>query len=494
MKFKKIFSLGKKKIEINLSNLVYKKKNLFIFGFPQKKNLSKINKDNIKKEYKNILGYYFIILINKNSIEFYTDIVSNYRVYFKIEKKTLSIFDDENLFKNSRKNIIDKNYFSFFIEKNYTPGNSTFFKNIYKFQPSTHYYFNSHFQIKKNILFPNLKNIPDEKKCKEEIKKFFKNEFRKIKDEEVILLFSGGLDSYFLYKTLKENSIKFKCAYFYTYPASYETEKNLDKVKYICENDGVALDLIKVDLKHLKSAQSFIKKKMAFNYHFSLIFFKGIEYLKKRYGKNILIISGQSCDSVLSFGPSQNTIPNFFARYLINFPFSFFSKFIPHILNLKFKEKLFNPKNIEEFYTLFFKSFYYYALGNSLHSKKSEFINDLLQDSKFINNRYSKLMFLKCYGFLQGSDNMIMIKSANHQKIYKILLPFASYKFISIILKFYNFRKDVFFPKYILKSFCKEYDKFENKKKIFDINLAPIDLKMKTSYLKYLKKKYEIKN
>ena len=103
-------------------------------------------------------------------------------------------------------------------------------------------------------------------------------------------------------------------------------------------------------------------------------------------------------------------------------------------------------------------------------------------------------MFLKCYGFLQGSDNMIMIKSANHQKIYKILLPFASYKFISIILKFYNFRKDVFFPKYILKSFCEEYDKFENKKKIFDINLAPIDLKMKTSYLKYLKKKYEIKN
>ena len=74
-------------------------------------------------------------------------------------------------------------------------------------------------------------------------------------------------------------------------------------------------------------------------------------------------------------------------------------------------------------------------------------------------------MFLKCYGFLQGSDNMIMIKSANYNKISKIYLPFASYNFISIILKYYNFKKDVFYPKYILKKLCKDYDRFENKKK-----------------------------
>ena len=494
MKFKKNFFFGKKKIEVNLSNLVYKKNNLFIFGFPQIKKLPIINKYNIKKEYKNISGYFFIMLINKNSLEFYTDIVSNYRVYFKTEKKTLSIFDDDNLFRYSKKKIIDRNYFNFFEEKNYTPGDITFFKNIYKFQPSTHYFINSQFQIKKNILFPNFENHPDEKKCKIEIKKFFKKEFRKIKDEEVILLFSGGLDSYFLYKTLKENKIKFRCAYFYTYPSSYETEKNLNKVKRICENDNITLDLIKIDLKHLKTTQNFIKKKMLFNYHFSLIFYKGIEYLRKKYGKNILIISGQSCDSILSFGPSQNTISNFFARYLINFPFSFFSKLISHVLNLKFKQRLSNPKNIQEFYSFFFKSFYYYALDYPSKSKNLKFINDLLTECKFISNKYSKLMFLKCHGFLQGPDNMIMIKSANHQKIYKILLPFASYNFISIILKFYNFKKDVFFPKYILKSLCREYDKFKYKKNNFNINLAPIDLKMKLNYIHHLNKKYEIKN
>ena len=56
---------GKKKIEVNLSNLVYKKNNLFIYGFPQIKNLSKINKDNIKREYNNISGDFFIMLIKR---------------------------------------------------------------------------------------------------------------------------------------------------------------------------------------------------------------------------------------------------------------------------------------------------------------------------------------------------------------------------------------------------------------------------------------------
>ena len=83
--------------------------------------------------------------------------------------------------------------------------------------------------------------------------------------------------------------------------------------------------------------------------------------------------------------------------------------------------------------------------------------------------------------FLQGSDNMIMIKSANHHKISKIYLPFASYNFISIILKYYNYKKDVFYPKYILKILCNDNFIFENKKNNFNfnINLSKFDLKLK---------------
>ena len=44
-----------------------------------------------------------------------------------------------------------------------------------------------------------------------------------------------------------------------------------------------------------------------------------------------------------------------------------------------------------------------------------------------------KMLFLKSFGFLQGPDNMVLIKSANEFGINKVYYPFASYKFISII-------------------------------------------------------------
>ena len=83
MIFKKKIFFKNKEVQINLSNLMYKKNNLFIFGFPICKNFSKINKKNIKKKFKNISGYFFILILNKNSVECYTDITANYRVYYR---------------------------------------------------------------------------------------------------------------------------------------------------------------------------------------------------------------------------------------------------------------------------------------------------------------------------------------------------------------------------------------------------------------------------
>ena len=56
-------------------------------------------------------------------------------------------------------------------------------------------------------------------------------------------------------------------------------------LKLLCKNDKKILDLVKINLKDLQSTQNFIKKKMVFNYHFSLLFYKGIEYLKKNMEK-----------------------------------------------------------------------------------------------------------------------------------------------------------------------------------------------------------------
>ena len=57
------------------------------------------------------------MLVKKDSLVFYTDVVSNYKVYFKIEKNNLFIFDDENIKNYIQKDTINKNYLNFFIEK-----------------------------------------------------------------------------------------------------------------------------------------------------------------------------------------------------------------------------------------------------------------------------------------------------------------------------------------------------------------------------------------
>ena len=43
---------------------------------------------------------------------------------------------------------------------------------------------------------------------------------------------------------------------------------------------------------------------MLFDFHTSFVHFFGIKKILKLYGKNIEIVSGQSADSILCFGPS----------------------------------------------------------------------------------------------------------------------------------------------------------------------------------------------
>ena len=496
MIFKKSFFFKEFKVEINLSNLQYQNKNIFIFGSAIYHDFSKLNKKNIKNKAKELTGYFFIIVVNKDSIECITDVAANNRVYYYNNKKNLKIFDDQT-FDSSLKykvKIIDKNYFNFFLEKNFTPGDETYFKNIKKFQPCTYYNISNKLHLGKKIYFPNNINKPNIRSCKKEINTYFKNQFKNIRNEKVILLFSGGLDSLFLFKMLKLNNIEFSCAYFYSFPSSFETEHYKKKVKGICNEEDIFLDLIEVNTKKLLPILKFIRSKMQFNYHLSLLFLRGVQSLKKRYGKNILLISGQSCDSILSFGPSQLTKANFVARFLNIYPFNFISKLMVSVLNMKFNKDLRNPRTNINFYESFFFNFFYYPLIYSTNFKKKDIITSIINNIGHIKDKYSKMLFLKSFGFLQGPDNMVLIKSANEFGINKVYYPFASYKFISIISKYYNFKLDLFYPKYILKVICKKYIYLNPFRRTFNIYLSHIDNKLKKKYINHLMKKYEIKN
>ena len=65
MIFQKKIKIEEKIIDINLNNLKYKIKNIFIFGSPIGLIPNRIDEKNIFSQIKNISGYFFIIVIKK---------------------------------------------------------------------------------------------------------------------------------------------------------------------------------------------------------------------------------------------------------------------------------------------------------------------------------------------------------------------------------------------------------------------------------------------
>ena len=380
--YKKKITIGDLKVNIYFKSNFVIINNFVIFGYP----LDIKKKKNLKlSEIKNISGYFFVIKFTKNNILFYTDATANLRVYYYQNKNNIYISDDLNKIINiyKKKIKINKILFNFFKEKNYTPGNTTFFDEISKFAPCSKYFFKNETLKNKNY-FPDYENKPDINIIQKKIDKYFSYIFKKLKSKKVVLLFSGGKDSLLIFYFLIYNKINFECAFYDTYKKS-DTSINKEFVKKICKEKNIKLTIVHVSLKKNNKFKKFFSTEMIFDYHLSILHFNFFEKIKKIYEKDTIFITGQSCDSVLSLGPSQYTLSNFIARFINKYPNNIFNYIFCKILNKKFKSHL-ETNNQNEFYYSFYYSFFYYSLNNfkknSLLKIKIKDIVDKLKSKK----------------------------------------------------------------------------------------------------------------
>ena len=193
MNFNKKIKFKNFLINIKIKQNFFCINNRYYFGYPIGEKKVFANKD-LNYQCRNLFGYFFIIEIKKDSIDFYTDVIGNYRVYYYYEKDFILITDDLNeIYKKKKKNFfkIDENTFNFFKLKNYTPGNTTFLNGIFKFQPASNYSIkNSNKFIIKNY-YLNYKNTPNFRELKDKINRNFINQFKYLKNKKVVLFFSG---------------------------------------------------------------------------------------------------------------------------------------------------------------------------------------------------------------------------------------------------------------------------------------------------------------
>ena len=104
MHFNKKIKFKNYLIEIKLKKKTFSIKNRYYFGYPVGEKKLFHNK-NLSFQCRKLSGYFFIIEINKNHINFYTDIVGNYRVYYYQEKNFMFVTDDLNSILKRKKKI-----------------------------------------------------------------------------------------------------------------------------------------------------------------------------------------------------------------------------------------------------------------------------------------------------------------------------------------------------------------------------------------------------
>ena len=70
-------------------------------------------------------------------------------------------------------------------------------------------------------------------------------------------------------------------------------------------------------------------------------------------------------------------------------------------------------------------------------------------------------------------------------------MPFATYRFIQIITKYYNFKLDVLVPKYLIDLLLNNYLLVKLKnfiyKKSSNVKLSILDAELKKKHIKYIK-------
>ena len=169
-------------------------------------------------------------------------------------------------------------------------------------------------------------------------------------------------------------------------------------------------NLLSIDINLNNIDEKKIVNSMLFDFHFSILHFEGLKKIKKIFGKNINIICGQSADSLFSYGASASTVSHLYSRisfFYNNLFLSFIAKFF---LEKKYKRKILFF-NIKKEY-LFFLSFYYYLFLEKKLYLRSNKIRQTVDDLKLkLINKKDFLMYLKIFGFLQGSDNQVVVKS-----------------------------------------------------------------------------------
>ena len=433
-----------------------------VYGFPYSGTDYLMN-GMVKDNFNKVSGYYFAIYETGNELILTNDICGGYRIYY-VETECGYIFSDNyncllDRIKGKEKIVIDKDQFEYWKKHRYTLDENTLYKNIKKLSPA------SYLKVSKDGMiidsyYKDVERHSNYKKLMTENYSLITDQLKQVykdnPEKQFLLFFSGGADSTLLLHILVENHIPFRCLIMQYQPTSSENANEVNRATAYLKQIGIEnYDTIDIDFNIARDRNiDAVLNDMLFDRHTAVHCYECYRLIKEKYGEDVVIINGQTSDSILSFGPSEQTKGSFIRRAilyttlgkLLLWPLMRF--YMPHLRMplTDTSQKIAMLDETNYFYMTDTSSTYHQMLRNKLESPLV----------KRLKNKESILMYLKLISFIQGPDNQMVIQAARHNGISQVVMPFTTPEFIYNTVSYKSNVRELFVGKYFVRNTLKK--------------------------------------
>lgn len=455
----------------------YTDKNTIVMGFPYNMDAKTFDETKIN----NIKGYYTFIKIKKDSVTIIDDIMGNYRTYYmEIDGITYFSNDFLYLFNMLPKEEREPNKFEleYWDKHRYTTGGETLCARIHKIKPAHIYKFYPD-RIEEKLYFKDIQNKPNRKKHFEEVLADLRDTVFLIKKmpQKKFLLFSGGADSTLCVKLLQEQGVEFTPVFAKHTPTNSMNYDDILKVQYSAKLLGI--EPVEVEINTTEKIDDDIINTMFTDRSITQLFFTIAKQLKEKYGEDIILLNGQAADSIFAFGPTGESIGQNITRCMLFTPFNPLNFVFYEIFKLvrPIFKKYRRPKNYNEFLNAFFDEKFYNPLVEKAKSKTyfTEISNIILSIQKKMTHKSPLLMYLKTYGFMQGSDDYVNVQNCEYYG-FKSLFLYATQNIIYSTVQNTDYKHEICHPKSVVYKILKD---------VFNYTMP--DIKKKKNYKKEVK-------
>jgi len=470
--------LGSLTVIIDIENPPFsQEKDNFLFGFPLGHNREHLTGENIGELVHSIGGYFLFLSISNDKIVLANDICGGFRLYH-------CLIEDKIYFSDRYQSLVkilatqkslerNDNEYCLWEKQRYTSGERTFIKGLNKVAPASIVRIDSG-GMRSSIYYKDITTVSSRTLHTRACRDSLIDSLVLLKEERgnKLLFFSGGADSTLLALLMKKLEIDFTPVFLLAEPHYRANYSNYIRAEAVSKKNGLKLEVFETNLEPGLQNLPEVTDRMLFDRHFSLLHFEGAKVLAERFGKDSIFISGQSADSILSFGPSSKAKGDFAARVLFRRPGSIMSRFAAFAVRLKHGKRFRLSIGNDEFLSAFFNPKDYYAVTDSeSDDSMSQYLQSTIEPIKIrIKQSLSLLMYLKSYGFIQGSDNQVVFQSALQAGVAKVFLPFATPGFIYETVKYQSAFWEIISPKYMVTDLLKQlgYEQPEYNKSIDD--------------------------